>query len=364
MSLSDSNFLIKISRRLGKSLGRSMTDTDNLQIMKMVRKTPLTVFTVNYDEIIINKLIKLFSNKNQSTKTDQSTTDIHEYLNATIHKDYTEDLSIVNNEFIQSTDPSLKKYINHNIKFSTKDDKSDKDSRLISNTRKGVDLNSVFGVRDLHYFQRIINPKAQYKYVHVLLDTDNASAVDSSGNKFTWNYMSNTQLSSGTVNAIGASKDLVGMRLYPITTQVISTLGHSYTTALDTRVVVTSGTGVFDTFTNDYTDLNHNFTLLIEEFSAQAFVGREGRKYHFVMFPYLMNKTNTKPYGTTTPADPYYEFVTSGKGNGTFWFRTPITTFNTLTISMGNPFELFSLSKTTRTLIPIELIFLNDVDSD
>lgn len=186
-----------------------------------------------------------------------------------------------------------------------------------------------------------LNPIIQFKYAYVLLDTNNIDTNLSSDTKFGWNFVPNAKLSTGTVNSTTSIKDLVGMRIFPITSNFIAPI-----------------TEPGKTLVNDVSNMGYNFTVLIHEFSAQSFVGRNGFKYHFILYPQLMNPTNQPNSTSYTPADPYFEYTTSGKGNGWFWFRKPITTFSTLSVSMGNPFDYVKQTNVTRVLIPLQLVFL------
>jgi hypothetical protein len=214
--------------------------------------------------------------------------------------------------------------------------------------QSGGAITKLFDVSDKYKLQRMINPKAQYKYAYVLLDTNNAAPELSSDTVFGWNVVNFISQQSGTVSTVNNIRDLVGMRIFPVTMQLITPVGE---------------TG--KTYVNNIVNINNNFTILIHEFQAQSFVGREGRKFHFSLFPALMNPTTIfNPKLNATPIDPYYEFTTSGKGNGWFWFRTPITEFSTMTISIGNPFDLVRPNaNNTRTLIPIQLVYLEERDA-
>lgn len=213
---------------------------------------------------------------------------------------------------------------------------------------KNSKIKKFYGMSDKWYIQRALNPTAQYQYAYVLLDTNNAAAELSSDTQFGWRVINYISQQSGTVSTVSNIRDLVGMRIFPITTQLITPVGE---------------TG--KVYTNNVANINNNFTVLIHEFQAQSFVGRDGRKFHFALFPALMNLQTVFFGSAITPANPYFEFTTSGKANGWFWFRTPITEFSTMTISIGNPFDLVKPgANNTRTLIPLQLIYLSEKRED
>lgn len=201
----------------------------------------------------------------------------------------------------------------------------------------------LFGISDKFYLQRIINPAAQYQYAYVLLDTSVADPNLSTDTVYGWRFLNYVSQETGVVCSTNNIRDIVGMRIYPVVSQLTAPIGEPN-----------------KTYVNNVVDLNHNMTVLIHEFQAQSFVGREGRKFHFVLFPFLMNPQIVSFSFPITPPTPYYEYTTSGKGNGWFWFRTPITEFSTLSVSLANPYDPIKLDKNVRTLIPIQLVFLSE----
>ena len=204
-------------------------------------------------------------------------------------------------------------------------------------------INKFYGMSEKWYIQCMLNATAQYQYAYVLLDTDNAAAELSSDTTFGWRVINYISQQDGTVSTVSNIRDLVGMRIFPVTMQLRSCCetGKNYV--------------------NNVANINNNFTVLIHEFQAQSFVGRDGRKFHFALFPALMNPQFPIRGPAITPTNPYFEFTTSGKANGWFWFRTPITEFSTMTVSIGNPFDLVRPNAiNTRTLIPLQLIYLSE----
>jgi hypothetical protein len=205
-------------------------------------------------------------------------------------------------------------------------------------------ITKLYGLSDKWYIQRMLNPVAQYKYAYVLLDTNNAAPELSSDTTFGWRVVNYISLQNGSVSTVSDIQDLVGMRIFPVTMRLNTPVGE-----------------LGKNYINNVANINNNFTVLIHEFQAQSFVGREGRKFHFSLFPYLMNPEFPSVGPSYTPLNPYFEFTTSGKANGWFWFREPITEFSTMTVSIGNPFDLVRPgSNNTRTLIPLQLIYLSE----
>jgi hypothetical protein len=344
-SLLETGTVLLISRQISKKLGKKLNDIDYMNIVEKLRTIKLNDFGHHTIDEIVEKVSSMLIQSEPDKNIN-----MHQWLN---------------NELIEKDNDRYT--FNSGVKFLTE---VETDMNKSINTNKSItkpnskDITSIYGVNDLHYLQRLINPSSQYKKAYILLDTDNAESF-SQYTIFRWNFMPNSQIASETVNVVGNIRDLVGMRIFPVKTSFLSQ-PSSVLAENTTAITTVYAPGFFNLngnseYSNDYINQNHNFTILIDEFSSQSYVGREGRKFHFVLFPFLLNPGSTVHQNYYTPLDPYYELTTSGKGNGWFWFKTPITSFSTLTISIANPFTVLPLNNTTtRVLIPIELIYLND----
>lgn len=196
------------------------------------------------------------------------------------------------------------------------------------------------------HMQRMLLPSTSYKYAYILLDTNNASPELSNGSVFGWNVLNFVSLQKGVVSVIGQLRDIIAMRLYPVT-------------AIFNSPIPVPG----KIWINNVINLNYNMTILIKEFQAQAYVGHNGIKFHFAMYPQVMNYDHNMIGFPLIPTRPYIEYNTISKGDGWFWFKTPITTVSTMTISIGDPFNLLTQSTNRRTLIQLQLIY-TDVTSD
>lgn len=221
---------------------------------------------------------------------------------------------------------------------------------LIKNTKiNNSSIASLFNISDTKYVQNMINPSSQYEYSYILLDTNNASPELSSDTTYGWRFVNTNTLSNGTINSVNNIRNLVGMRIYPVTMNLENNIGEPN-----------------KIYYNKVTNINNNFTILIHEFQSQAFIGRNNRRFHFSLFPVLMNRAtepiNGYPVIPGLPLNPYYELTTSGKGNGWFWFKKPIIEFSTLTISIANPFDIIKPHANDRILIPIQLIYMADTE--
>lgn len=156
---------------------------------------------------------------------------------------------------------------------------------------------------------RIINPKSQYKKAYCLLDTRYRSEVgtnnlNNSISKFTWDFNLNSQPSdnNSSVNVIGNMRDIISLRIYPFRIP--------YTKLLD----------------NKY----KRVSVLIDEFTSQAFVAHEQRKFHFIL---------------ESDIDSDFINLSTDKFNdGYFYFEKPIVSLETISLTFANPLEQISFN--------------------
>lgn len=204
-----------------------------------------------------------------------------------------------------------------------------------------VNVSSFYGMKSKYELQRAVNPTVNYKEEFLLFDSNFKDLSRSDGVTFSWNVV-NTQVKQiGTISTVVSLRNIVGMQLYPFTMTLATPIQSNEKTIINYNAMA-----------------DYNYTIFIEEFKSQAIYGRDGRHYHFVVFPYISNPNYLQNLDEPiTPANPYVEFVTSGKGNGWFWFQKPIIEFSTITINFGNPWDLISIPNTSRIILPIKFIY-------
>jgi hypothetical protein len=224
-----------------------------------------------------------------------------------------------------------------------KDKLVDKDKSTIKKTN----IERFLSIASKLHINRKLNASSQYKYAYVLLDTDNKDPNLSTTNTFGWNVINFVALKTGTVSVIGKLRDIIGMRVYPIT-------------ATFNAPIPAAG----KIWVNNVVNLNYNFTILINELQSQSYIGRENRKFHFVFFPFIMNFGYDAYHHPFVPQNPYIEYITSSRGNGWVWFKIPFTTISTMTVSVGDPFDLLTQPTNQRMLIPIQLVYLSELDDN
>lgn len=366
--LQNVEIVLKLSELVSGYLNTTLTDEQNALIVKMISDNVISFININETSmhnlakylarVIKNTCLKnksdTKSNKNSIVKSNSSF-DFHEWLKVTLR------------------DPSQPWLENTNAIYKS----------LGINT---MTIDSLFGVADQRKLQRYLSPTAQYKYAFMLFDTDNQDPNLSTDTSFGYNFNNNALLKSGTMNAIGPIKNLVGMRVFPMVANLNATPYLITNTGAKVDMVYnynSFGMGATNTYPlsrtplsvvpvqwfvykyyNNYINVNNNITVLIHEFQAQSFIGRDGRRFHFVYFPQLMNPENVGGVYITPRYNAYVEYNTTGKGDGWFWFKTPIQEFSTLTFSIGTPFDLITQTQNIRTIIPIMFIYLDDYDDE
>lgn len=237
-------------------------------------------------------------------------------------------------------------------------DEKGADSGNKKKNKKELIVKRFFDLQSKIHLQRKLNPSSLYKYAYVLLDTGNIASELSNRTTFGWNVVNFVTLQTGTVSIIGKLRDIVGMRLYPVTATFevpIPAPGKQWISSV--------------------VNLDYNYTILIKEFQAQSYVAHDNSKFHFVMYPKIMSYgyiATGYPYVYSNPSVAYtesiIEYTTIGKGNGWFWFKTPMTLASTMSLQIGDPFDLVLQVPEgeyyPRMIIPIQLIYLDAVDDN
>ncbi len=160
-----------------------------------------------------------------------------------------------------------------------------------------VDIMRIMGASNAYSVQQLLNPQALWRNNYFVLDS-RYRILDNDGSKFVaWNHVNNVTRAQGTVNTVGTIRDLVEMKVYPIR------LPYTASAENDLRRV----------------------TMLVEEFSAQSFIGQENRRFHF-MFDVEID-------GDWIRLNPYFH------NNGVFRFEQPVTQFDTVTVTFGSPLD-------------------------
>jgi len=170
----------------------------------------------------------------------------------------------------------------------------------------------------------IFTPENNHKKAYLTLDSSVAEFLE--GNtKLRWDYISTLTETPTSTNSTSKIRDVVEIRIY--------------------SMVV-----------NKFNSPMQRSTILIEEFAAQAFVAPNGRRFHTVgLLNDLDIPTDIRARAASVAAVGFapdvtmhdkYELLSGFRFNeGRFKFAQPITTFDSITISVGDPFEKVPIRK-------------------
>jgi len=155
---------------------------------------------------------------------------------------------------------------------------------------------------------RLLNPGSFFRKNYIVLDsryrmTDNAGQISS----FKWVYNLGSQTAMpGSVSAIGNVREIVSMKVYPFRIPYVASADNKYS-----RV-----------------------SVLLNNFSSQAFISNENRKFHFML---------------QSQIDSDFIDLSADNYNDIYHFENPVTTASIIEVSFGSP------------LLPI--LFDNDRDT-
>lgn len=160
-------------------------------------------------------------------------------------------------------------------------------------------VQQIFGQSNFNSVIAALNPSGATRKNYILFDTRYRSQDTDGVTSFGWNFLSNSNVNTpGAINSLGDVKNVTAIKVYPIKIPYMDVLVN-----------------------NSY----NRVTMLINEFSGQAFIGQEGRKFHFIFESEVdenMIKLTPLPHPT-----------------GIFEFAKPISSIDTLTLTFGMPLE-------------------------
>lgn len=188
-----------------------------------------------------------------------------------------------------------------------------------------LNIKTMFGL-NMYNTRKLFNESALHTYRYVVLDTSRSSGYDFNTKKYRWNYNGTPLVEEGVASSTGPIKNIVGMRAFPIVMKNFST----------------------------FRDLYNIYTLTIDELVSQSFIGHERQRYHF------MFRTKNVPIAGLSDSN---EFNPHDFNRGYFWFRTPIQSISSFTISMANPVQIVDIPAGIQSAIistyanPLELVF-------
>ncbi len=187
---------------------------------------------------------------------------------------------------------------------------------------------------------KAVNPK--YKKAYILLDRRFRASESLDRTTTTWYFQNNNNIVQGSVNALGAIRDIVSMRIYDMNMNIIDT---------------------------NYISPQSVLTVFIPEFSAQSFIGpleptksgpydplnaTDNSRFHFwgTLRTYVENLTPPNYdlifwRGADLVGQTEYIYRYTDGNNGLFEFTHPITTIDKISVSFGSPYRKMPLPPDT-----------------
>lgn len=271
--INNPRFLSHVADRISTILKRAVTINEKLYVKNFVSKLNPAIFKGKDLPEISYTLSNTIAGKIKTHSCEEKHVDMREYSRREIGISGESDA----------------------LKFETPSGETPSYNQISISTGTSVNVTSVMGATSEHGIQKLINPLALHKRNYFVLDS-RYRTLDNDGTKYlAWNHVNNVTKAQGTVNTIGVLRDIVEMKVYPIR------LPYNQTAENDFKRV----------------------TMLVEEFSAQSFIGHENRRFHFVF--------DVEVEGDWIRLNPYYH------NNGVFRFNKPITQFDTVRITFGSP---------------------------
>jgi hypothetical protein len=195
-----------------------------------------------------------------------------------------------------------------------------------SNRDVSINVSSFLGIDTFEKLIRELNPKVTIKKAYVCLDSRYARFLNNC-TKLQWDYSNALITTDNSTSVIGNVRNVTSVRMLSMVVR-------------------------------RFTSVARRASICIEEFSAQAFILPNGRRFHFVGFLNdLQNNSiaidyrassGTKNVVVVPDFTTYdkYELIAGYRFNdGIYRFNKPITDINTLTISIGDPFNLVTVPK-------------------
>jgi len=171
-----------------------------------------------------------------------------------------------------------------------------------------MDVSNLLQLMSQSNIRNMFNPQGRYVKNYIPINNQNRISDPSYDGtyKTKWNMNYGIPISrKGFIDVNFRIRDIVSMRI-----QALSIVCRS-------------------TFMQNQLSRNRT-AILIEELASQSFVATEGNNFHFMM---LQSIASQGPSISIQTIDPYY------LNRGNFYFRTPITKLDSLTISLYNPFQ-------------------------
>lgn len=284
---SNTEFIAQLTTNIKNRLGRQILSTEKMFIINLLKSINPVVFDKKSPTEIMSRIEeRIISEISKQNCSIDDTVNIHEMLKLEIGVS-TEDGGT--SEIPTSGDAFV--------------------SQVTSSFANQTEVTGLLGTKSMKELVTLINPETINKTAYMYLDTKYRILDDDGTSSFKWNFVNNATFTQGTVNILGDIKDITEIKVYPLKIPYIAQADNRY----------------------------NRITMFIEEFSAQAFIAQENRKFHFI-FP-------------TEITDRFIELNPKDDNCGVFKFKTPISHLETITISFGSPLQNIIFDVDRRNMI-------------
>lgn len=162
-----------------------------------------------------------------------------------------------------------------------------------------VNVDNILGIRDISTLvKQLRGPIQSINTVYLTLDSRYRILESDGKMSLRWGHINSITRGQGTVNSLGNIRDIISMKLMPF------------------RLPNTSSSNTY----------YKKITVLIEELATQSIIAHEDRRYHFIGDVEVISPTIL-----AIEPDKYFKRE--------FKFNKPITSLNTVSLSLGSPLE-------------------------
>jgi len=278
--LNNPNFIDRMLSIIRNKLGRLLLPTEKEYIINYLQNMNPNFFN-NHPDVIMKKIVVDIVEKISKSQCYDEITDVHEMLKS--------EIGVSTDEIRVESDTDFTQQITNNF----------------SNT---VDIASILGTKSLTDLKNLIAPGASLKRAYILLDSRYRTLDNDGKNNIKWIFTNNSNVTQGSVNAIGDIQNIVSMKVSSFKIPFIDNADNPA----------------------------KRITMYIQELSAQSVIAQEGRQYHF-MFP-------------ITVEDRFINLEVQRESDGVFRFRSPVARIDTLTISFAAPLQLITFDSDRRNM--------------
>lgn len=274
-------FINEMLGNIRNRLNKQLNQTEKIYIINYLKNVDPRIFKYE-PKIILKKIVDDIVERISKGECVEEQTDIHEMLKTEIGAS-TEDIKV-------ESDTNFTTQITNSF----------------SNT---VDIASILGSKSFNDLKNIFAPAAAIKHAYILLDS-RYRVLDNDGRSFIkWNFINNTSVAQGSVNAVGDIQNIVSARVFPFRVPYNAQADNSY----------------------------KRVTMYIQEFSAQSVIAQENRQYHYI-FP-------------ITVENRFISLEVPRDSDGIYRFRNPISRLDSITINFGSPLQQITFDSDRRNML-------------